>query len=113
MLPLLLLYTFTGCLLAILSIPLILQRIGPNPWYGFRVRKALDDPAVWYSVNAYAAKRLLAVGLVSSLAAVLLFFVPDLDLTTYALACAGVTLGGLLVTLIQSFVYLRSFSAKP
>ena len=113
MLLLLLLYTVTGSLLAFLSIPLILRQIGPNPWYGFRVRKTLDDPAVWYPVNAYSAKRLLAVGLASSVTAVLLFFVPNLDLGTYALACAGGTLGGLLVTLIQSFLYLRSFSAKP
>jgi SdpI/YfhL protein family len=113
MLLVLLLYTFTGSLLAVLSIPLILQKIGPNQWYGFRVRKTLDDPAVWYPVNAYPAKRLLAVGLASSVATVLLFFVSGLDLSTYALACAGVALGGLLVTLIQSFIYLRSFSAKP
>jgi SdpI/YfhL protein family len=113
MLWLLLLYTFTGCLLAVLSIPLIFRKIGPNPWYGFRVRQTLDDPAVWYPVNAYAAKRLFAVGLVSCLSAVVLFFVPDLDLSTYALAYAGVAVGGLLVTLIQSFIYLRSFSAKP
>jgi len=113
MLVLLLFNTVTGLLLAVISIPLILRKIGPNPWYGFRVKKTLDDPAVWYPVNAYAAKRLLAVGLVSSLAAVLLFFVPGLDLNSYALACAGVSLGGLLVTLIQSIFYLRSFPAKP
>src|ERR1700685_2478935 len=101
MLTLLLFYVLSGLLLAAISIPLILRKIGPNPWYGFRVRKTLDDPAVWYPVNAYSAKRLLAVGLASSVTAVLLFFVPDLDLSTYALACAGVALGGLLVTLIQ------------
>jgi hypothetical protein len=67
---------------------------------------------VWYPVNAYSAKRLLAVGLASSVTAVLLFFMPGLDISTYALTCAGVTLGGLLVAVIQSFVYLRSFSAK-
>jgi hypothetical protein len=112
MLVVLLFNTITGLLLAVLSIPLILQRIGPNPWYGFRVKKTLNDPAIWYPVNAYAAKRLLAVGLASSLAAVLLFFVSNLDLNTYALACAGVSLSGLLVTLIQSIFYLRSFPAK-
>jgi hypothetical protein len=98
-----------GLLLAIISIPLILRKIGPNRWYGFRIKKTLDDPAVWYPVNAYAAKRLLVVGLASSVSAVLLFFVPDLGLTTYALACAGVSLGGLLVTIIQSLLYLRTF----
>lgn len=113
MLVLLLLYALSGLLLAAISIPLILKKIGPNPWYGFRVKKTLDDPAVWYPVNAYAAKRLLAVGIISSLSAVLLFFVPGLDLKTYALACVGIVLGGLFVTLVQSFFYLRSFPKKP
>ena len=112
MLVVLLFNTITGLLLAVLSIPLILQKIGPNPWYGFRVKKTLDDPAVWYPVNTYAGKRLLAAGLVSSLFAVLFFFVPGLDLNTYALVCAGISLGGLLVALIQSIFYLRSFPSK-
>ena len=112
MLTLLLIYTFSGLLLAVISIPLILQKIGPNPWYGFRVKKTLEDPAVWYPVNTYAGKRLLVVGIISSLSAVLLFFVPGIDLTTYALAFAGILLGGLFVTVIQSIWYLRSFPAK-
>jgi hypothetical protein len=111
-LVILLLYSLTGILLAVLSVPLILQKIGPNPWYGFRVKKTLDNPAVWYPVNAYAAKRLVVVGLASSLASVLLFFLPNIDLLTYTLACAAVTLGGLAATVIQSFFYLRSFPAK-
>ena len=48
----------------------------------------------------------------SSLSAVLLFFVPGLDQSTYALAFAGIILGGLFVTLIQSLIYLRSFPTK-
>ena len=59
MTPLLILFTGSGLLLAAVSVPLVLGKIGPNPWYGFRVRKTLADPAVWYPANAYAAKRLL------------------------------------------------------
>src|SRR5271168_3212688 len=112
MLTLLLFCVFSGLLLAAISIPLVLQKIGPNPWYGFRVKKTLDDPAVWYPVNAYAGKRLLVVGIGSSLSAVLLFFVPRLDVTTYALTFAGIILVGLFVTLIQSMFYLRSFPTR-
>jgi hypothetical protein len=39
LLLLLLLFTFSGFLLAVLSIPLILRKIRPNSWYGFQVRK--------------------------------------------------------------------------
>ena len=115
MATLMILFTSSGLLLAAISVPLILGKIGPNPLYGFRVKKTLEDPAVWYPVNTYAAKRLLVVGLGISVSAALLFFLPGIDLLVYALSCAGIGLGGLLVAVIQSFVYLRSFprNAKP
>ena len=112
MLYLMLMNTFSGLLLAALSIPLILGKIGPNPWYGFRVKKTLNDPAVWYPANAYAGKRLLIVGLVGSLFALLCYFVPKIDLNTYATGCAVVTVGGVIVTVIQSFIYLRTLPSN-
>ena len=108
MLMLMLMNTFSGLLLAAFSIPLILGKIGPNPWYGFRVKKTLNDPAIWYPANVYAGKRLVVVGLVGSLFAVLFFFVPKIDLNTYAIGCAVVTVGGLIVSVVQSFLYLRT-----
>ena len=115
MTPLLILFTGSGLLLAAVSVPLILRKIGPNPWYGFRVRKTLADPAVWYPANAYAAKRLLVVGLGVSVSAAVLFLVPGIDLFGYSVACEGIGLGGLLVAVIQSFVHLRSLpgNAEP
>ena len=75
MATLMILFTSSGLLLAAISVPFILGKIGPNPLYGFRVKKTLEDPAVWYPVNAYAAKRLLVVGVGISVSAALLFFV--------------------------------------
>ncbi len=112
MLSLMLMNTFTGLLLAALSIPLILGKIGPNPWYGFRVKKTLNDPAVWYPVNTYAGRRLFVVGLVGSLFALVFYFIPKIDLNTYAIGCAVVTVGGLIVAVIQSFLYLRTLPSN-
>jgi uncharacterized membrane protein len=109
---LMLMNTFSGLLLAAFSIPLILGEIGPNSWYGFRVKKTLDDPTVWYPANAFAGKRLFVVGIVGSLFAPLFFLVPKIDLNTYAIGCAVVTVGGLIVTVIQSFLYLRTLPSK-
>lgn len=109
MVALFVLFASSGLLLAALSVPLILGKIGPNGLYGFRVKKTLEDPAVWYPVNAFAAKRLLIVGLGISLSALLLFIVPGSQQDVYALACAAVGLGGLLVALIQSMLLLRTF----
>ncbi len=63
MTTILVLYVVGGLLLTGLSIPLILEKVKPNGLYGFRVQQTLDDPKVWYAVNKYSGKRLLAAGL--------------------------------------------------
>jgi hypothetical protein len=94
---LLLLFVCSGLILVGLSIPLIMGKIGPNPWYGFRVKRTLSDPAVWYAVNAYSAKWLLAVGIVNVVAAVVLYFVPEIDVAVYASSCGVIAVAGLAV----------------
>ncbi len=101
------LFVASGLLLAGLSVPLIRGKIGPNPWYGFRVRRTLEDPAVWYPANAFAAKGLLIVGLTTAAAAIALAFVPGLEVALYASAVAIVALGGLAVTVVLSVRYLN------
>jgi hypothetical protein len=105
-------YVAAGLVLAGLSLPLIWRKVGPNPWYGFRVRQTLDDPAVWYDVNAYAAKGLLAVGLGTSIVAAALYFVPGLDVGLYASVVAAVVLPGLAVCLFLSFRRLSAASGR-
>lgn len=109
---LLLVFVCSGLLLAGLSIPLIMGKIGPNPWYGFRVERTLSDPEVWYAVNAYSAKWLLAVGIVNIVSAVALYFVPEIDVAVYASSCGAIAVAGLAVGLIQSFRLLRSYKRQ-
>jgi len=42
------LYLCVGGVLCLISLPLILGMVGPNPFYGLRVKRTLDDPDVWY-----------------------------------------------------------------
>ena len=109
---LLLLFVCSGLILVGLSIPLIMGKIGPNPWYGFRVKRTLSDPAVWYAVNAYSAKWLLAVGIVNVVAAVVLYFVPEIDVAVYASSCGVIAVAGLAVGLLRSFKFLRSLNRQ-
>ncbi len=109
MLALMLMYTISGILLSLISIPLIFGKIGPNPWYGFRVPKTQSNPEVWYPANTYAAKRLFIVGIVDVFASMILYFIPNMNIDTYALSCGAVIIGGLIVALVQSFLFLRRF----
>ena len=108
MVTLLALYSFSGLLLAGLSVPLILQKIPPNGLYGLRVRSTMEKPQVWYKVNAYAGKRLLVVGLVSAVGAIILYFITLPDVVEYALSCLGLFLALFLWAIITSSLYLRA-----
>src|SRR5207249_12060889 len=98
---LLILFLVSGAILIGISIPLMQGRVGPNRWYGFRVRRTLEDPNVWYPVNSYSGWRLFAVGVVEIIVAAALYFVPDLDVAVYASVVGGVAIAGVSIGLIQ------------
>ena len=109
---LLVLYISIGILLALLSIPLIWRWIPPNGWYGFRIRQTLENPQLWYEVNAFAGRRLFLTGFAIALGALLFYLVPGFTLEIYALCCLAVTLAGLGLTILQSARYLRKIGRK-
>jgi hypothetical protein len=103
----LILYVTVGILLVLIALPLLREKVPPNPWYGFRLPPARDDPRIWYAVNKHSAKRLCAAGACTAVAAILLYRVPGFAIDTYALACLGVTGITLVVGLVQSVRYMR------
>ncbi len=105
---LLALYALGGLLLAGLSVPLILYKIPPNGWYGFRLPSTVENPKLWYQVNAYAGRRFLTVGLGTSVSAIILYYLTRPDINRYAMSCLGLFLALFLWALITSFLYMRS-----
>jgi hypothetical protein len=105
---LLILFVSSGGMIVALSLPMIWRKVGPNPWYGFRVPRTLEDPAVWYAVNAYCAKGMLGVGVGTCVLAVVLYLVPGVDLPTYGSVVGAAVLAGIVVTLVLSFRYLAA-----
>jgi hypothetical protein len=107
-----LLYVACGLLFIGLAIPLIQRRVPPNPWYGFRVAKTMNNPDVWYPANQHSGWGLLAVGALTVVAAVAAALVlaraPSPSVGLYVAICTAVLLGSLLVTLVLSFRYLRT-----
>jgi len=52
----------TGLFFVVLSVPLITRRVPPNGWYGFRTRKTLSAPGIWYEANHLGGIDLLIAG---------------------------------------------------
>jgi uncharacterized membrane protein len=109
---LLLMFLVGGAVLIGFSLPLILGRVPPNPWYGFRVGRSIDDPKLWYPVNAYSGRWLLAVGVLQIVLALALYAGTELDVDRYALLVAGVAVGLLGIGFFQSYRYLRRLTRE-
>jgi len=111
----LLLVTFagTGLMSILIALPLIERRIKPNPWYGFRVRATLDNPELWYDVNAHMGRRLLIGGFITTLATVGLFLIPDLGPDMYAILCGGISVFAISLGLMQTVRYLKDRTPRP
>ena len=103
-------FALLGFLFVGTAIPLILERVPPNPWYGFRVQATLENPAVWYPANRYLGKCLLAFGLFVIVTAVGLSLVPGINPLVYTLSCVGALVIGSHVMLILCFLFLQSLS---
>src|SRR5512133_2320991 len=100
-----------GLVFAGLALPLIAEKVKPNLWYGFRVRKTLEHPTIWYLVNRHCGARLLAASLAFLLTSVSLYFLPGIRPQTYHLACMLVFMGFFLIGTLQTVLYLRQL--KP
>ncbi len=60
----LLAYILPG-LAVVLGLPMALGLIPPNRWYGFRTRKTLSSPAIWYPANRYSGWALTIAGAIA------------------------------------------------
>ena len=108
MTALMIMYLVGGVILMALSIPLIRGRIPPNGLYGFRVKKTLAEPRIWYPVNTYAGKWLLVIGVWVIFAALTLRGVAHISLEAYALGVLAVVIVLLITSLGMVVRYMNS-----
>jgi hypothetical protein len=105
---LLTMYATSGLILAGLAVPLILGKIPPNGLYGFRISPTLQNPPLWYKVNTYSGRRLLVVGLGTSVGSIFLYYTVNSGVDAYALSCLGLFLALFMWAIVTSFLYLKS-----
>ena len=56
---------FSSGLIAVISVPLILQLVPPNNIYGFRTSLTRSNPEIWYSANEFMGWTLLIASAIS------------------------------------------------
>jgi hypothetical protein len=92
-----------ACLVvAAVSVPMILGRVPPNCIYGFRTRRTLSNPDIWYPANRFAGCALL---LAAGLSLGLVWLLPASALARPG-ALLAVIVAPLAFSVIASFLYL-------
>jgi uncharacterized membrane protein len=93
-----------------LCIPLILGKVPPNAWYGFRVPKAYASDEHWYRINRYGGKALAGWASLLVLTGLVKFAMPDEAFET-AWGVAFIVGPLVVVTIgavVQTLLYVRT-----
>ncbi len=103
------LFVGIGLLLVIVAVPLILAKVKPNRWYGYRTATTLSREDVWYPANRRAGWWLLAVGAITAVFGWLLpQLAPTISAEQYAIFMVVVLLGSLGMALFFSWHFVAS-----
>lgn len=93
-----------------LVIPLILRRVPPNRFYGFRTPKTMGDSEIWYPVNRLTGIWLVCEGAALGMAAIV---ATSGHLDTVVGRCSAVLLVGSLAMVVHGFGALPTPGSRP
>jgi uncharacterized membrane protein len=103
-----LIYGGLGLLLIAICIPLLLGKIPPNSFYGFRTPQTLVDEKIWYPANRVAGRNLaLAGALIMATSLALFLFRQGIPKATATVTLLIVSLALLIGAVVHSFLALR------
>ena len=94
-------------IIGVLSIPMILKMVPPNPIYGFRTPSTLANEALWYRANTFAGWALL----VASLASAMLLVAISRGVLPAAIPEVAAFVVPTVIAVVASLVYLRKAEA--
>src|SRR5262245_22882751 len=101
-------YAGMALLLILISVPMILEQVPPNRWYGFRTTRTLSDPRVWYPANRIAGQYLASAGvMILIVAGIVALFHNNLSLRAISLTLLTVFLTALVGATVLSFIALK------
>lgn len=103
-------YIVGALVLIAVSVPLLMRKVRPNYFYGFRTRQTLGSEQVWYDVNAYSARWLIGAGVLTLVTALLVALIPGIGIDGYAIICSVIMLSALTAAVIMSLRYARTLT---
>jgi len=105
-----LIFAGMGTLLALTAVPMWSRRVPPNAWYGFRTGRTLANEQIWYAINQTAGRDLFIAGVLTFLAAIILFIIRDRLPYSLAIMNLIVLIASVGIATIHSFYTLAQIS---
>jgi len=104
----LVLFVIGGVLSVALGLPLQYEKVPPNWFYGFRTRKTVSNPDIWYPVNRVLGIDMVRLGIVVAVSALIMLALRHLVAPEPAVIIVG-AFGGVMALwmVIHGFSVLR------
>jgi hypothetical protein len=90
-----------------LSIPLMANRIGPNPLYGIRFRESFQSDQAWYAINQFGGKRMALWSLPQIACGIAAYFLPLDNNPTLTLVAGLAPLAFVLVPVLETWRFAK------
>src|SRR5512147_1357328 len=90
----------------LISLPLVLKLVPPNRWYGFRTRKTLSNPEIWYEANYKGGVGLILASIIALVARALIM--QNFDRGIGTILSVFFLIGCMVVALVVWGVQVRS-----
>ena len=101
-------YAGMALLLILMCVPMILERVPPNNWIGFRTPRTLSDPKVWYIANRIAGQYLAVAGvLILITTGIISLFHSSVSPKAASLTLLTISLTALVGATVLSLIALR------
>jgi uncharacterized membrane protein len=101
-------YIVVGILQIIIGIPLIFEKIKPNPLYGFRLGKNMPNEYIWYKTNKYVGRDFVLAGfIIIVLSLIFLIYKSNFSLVETAFIGATILITSVVIILIRGLLHFK------
>ena len=101
-------FIFIGAVFIFLGIPLLLEKVKPNWFYGFRTPTIVKDRDLWYKVNKQVGREFIIAGIILIIGSIfMLIFQPILTLIQLIIILLLLVHLSLIIIIIKGFSLLR------
>jgi len=105
---LVIIFVIAGFMEVILGMPLLLEKIKPNWFYGFRTPKTMSNKEIWYKSNKYLGRDFIIIGIILIVGSLFLLTpVNGFSIEEIAYIELFLTLIPIIIVLIRGFAYLK------